>query len=113
LLPPCLFQFGRYVWVCLYRANITSANIAFFIRHQEASYHKKVGPSDIFIGSRNYHEMKQGIKPEGVQAGLGVFVNGNGWTHTVVRILINKGDNVLELLNTQVDKLMLQFFPAV
>lgn len=88
-------------------------NLAFLIRHNQASYGKQIDPNDIFIASRYFKGGKQAVKTEsGPVAGLGVFVNGNGFTHTVIRIVINPGDDTLELLSTQLDQLMAQFFPG-
>jgi len=56
--------------------------------------------------------MKQSKEGDAGSAGIGVFVNGNGFTHTVIRVVVNKGDNVLEKLATTVDQLMGQFFPS-
>jgi hypothetical protein len=53
------------------------------------------------------------MKSIGGEAGIGIFVNGNGSTHTVVRITINAGESVLDRFTTQVDHLLQMFFPEV
>lgn len=88
-------------------------NLAFLIRHQQASYGKQIEANDIFIASRFFKGAGQKVKEEdGKVTGLGVFVNGSGFTHTVVRVAFKSGENALELLTNQVDQLMDPFFPG-
>jgi hypothetical protein len=89
------------------RANSLAANIAFLVRHNQSSYGKTIEPNDVSIASRAWQSMKKG---HGV-AGIGFFVNGNGFSHTVVRTTIGPGDSAVEKLTTQVDKLTQTFFP--
>lgn len=96
-------------------ANSTTGNLAFLIRHNQASYGKQVEVNDVFVASRYFKGCKDNVKNENGKvsgAGLGVFVNGNGFTHTVVRIFVKDGDNALEILTAQVDELMAPFFPG-
>jgi hypothetical protein len=48
-------------------------------------------------------------------AGLGVFVNGNGYTHTVMRCCVQKegGKGVVEMLTEECDRALAHFFPEV
>jgi hypothetical protein len=83
------------------------------MRYQQASYGKQIEANDVFIASRFFKGAKQEVKDEnGKVTGLGVFVNGNGFTHTVVRVSFKSGENALELLTDQVDQLMAPFLPG-
>jgi hypothetical protein len=93
----------------LHLTNVHPENIAFLIRHNQSSYGKQVDPSDISVASRNWQIMKQG----GGAAGIGVFVNGNGFSHTVVRTTVNPGENTVDRLILQVDLQTQTFFPGI
>jgi hypothetical protein len=88
-------------------ANGLAANIAFLVRHNQSSYGKAIEPNDVSVASRGWQNMKKG---NGV-AGIGFFVNGNGFSHTVVRTTIGPGDGAVERLIGQVDVLTKTFFP--
>jgi hypothetical protein len=44
-------------------------------------------------------------------AGIGVFVNGNGFSHTVVRTTVGPGEGAVEQLSAQADLYLQTFFP--
>ncbi|KAF2026905.1 hypothetical protein EK21DRAFT_73184 [Setomelanomma holmii] len=88
-------------------ALILCENIAFLIRHNQSSYGKQIDPNDVSMCSRNWAGMKSGNGP----AGIGVFVNGNGYTHTVCRVQVLKGQNAVEQFVQHVDVFMANFFP--
>ncbi|KAF1921554.1 hypothetical protein BDU57DRAFT_553665 [Ampelomyces quisqualis] len=90
-------------------ALILCENIAFLIRHNQSSYGKRIDTNDVSIISRNW----QGMKQFGGSAGLGVFVNGNGFTHTVLRITVSSGENAIDRFMIQVDSVLQTFFPEV
>jgi hypothetical protein len=48
-------------------------------------------------------------------AALGIFVNGSGYTHTVMRCWVNGegGKSVIEVLTVECDRAMAGFFPEV
>ncbi|KAF2825939.1 hypothetical protein CC86DRAFT_253885, partial [Ophiobolus disseminans] len=93
-------------------ALVLCANLAFLMRHNQSSYGKPIDNNDVSIASRNWHATKLKMEDDVGVAGIGVFVNGgNGFTHTVVRIGVKKGENAVERLTAEVDRLMLQFFP--
>lgn len=83
-------------------------NVAFLIRHNQSSYGKKTEPNDISIASRNWQSMLEGTG----LAGVGIFVNGNGYTHTVVRTNVQPGENLVDNLTQVVDQIMQNFFPG-
>jgi hypothetical protein len=89
------------------RANARLGNIAFLVRHNQSSYGKQIDLGDIFIASRKW----QGKSDD--SWGIGVFVIGNGYTHTVLRITIKKDENAIDKLVTDVDGQMEKFFPTV
>jgi hypothetical protein len=84
-------------------------NIAFLIRHNQSSYGKVIEPNDISMASRNWPMTKSDTKA----AGIGIFVNGNGFTHTAVRVTVSLGENAIEKLTMELDRLLLNFFPGV
>jgi hypothetical protein len=77
------------------------------VRHNQSSYGKLIEPNDVSVASRGWQSMKKG---KGV-AGICVFVNGNGFSHTVVRTTIGPGDGAVERLIERVDMLTQTFFP--
>jgi hypothetical protein len=88
-------------------ANSRLGNIAFIIRHSQSSYGKQVDPGDIFIASRKW----QGHGDD--SWGIGVFVIGSGYTHTVFRITVKKDENTIDKLVAEMDGQMEKFFPAL
>jgi hypothetical protein len=89
--------------------NAPLENIAFLIRHNQASCGKNIEPNDVSIVSRNWQMMKEGRGA----AGMGVFVNGNGFTHTVLRVTVNKSESAISRFTSQVDGVLQTFFPDV
>jgi hypothetical protein len=53
------------------------------------------------------------MKTFGGSSGIGVFVNGNGYTHTVLRISLSTGEDAIDRFTTQVDTVLQTFFPDV
>ncbi|KAH7083855.1 hypothetical protein FB567DRAFT_446470 [Paraphoma chrysanthemicola] len=89
-------------------ALVLCENIAFLVRHNQSSYGKHIDPNDVSMCSRNWNGMKKGNGP----AGIGVFVNGgNGYTHTVCRVQVLKGQNAVEQFASVIDGFMATFFP--
>jgi hypothetical protein len=86
--------------------NSLLENIAFLIRHNQSSYGKTIEPNEVSVASRGWQAMQQGSGP----AGIGVFVNGNGYSHTVVRAMVSLGEGVVERLGALVDMYMQAFF---
>ncbi|CAO2655215.1 Nn.00g102790.m01.CDS01 [Neocucurbitaria sp. VM-36] len=91
------------------KALILCENITFLIRHNQASFGKIIDPDDICMASRNWHDMVKGLG----SAGVGIFINGNGYTHTVVRATVHVGDCVVDKLTQVVDTFLRDFFPDV
>ncbi|KNG47798.1 hypothetical protein TW65_05398 [Stemphylium lycopersici] len=92
-------------------ALVLCENMAFLIRHNQSSYGKMVVPSDITIGSYKWAS-SLGSDEDG-RVGIAIFVNGNGYTHTVVRKNVErKGEakGVVETLNGVVEADMKAFF---
>jgi hypothetical protein len=87
--------------------NAGLGNIAFFIRHNQSSYGKQIDPGDISIASRNWKGNGDG------SAGIGVFVVGSGYTHTVFRVKVNKDDSAIDKLVQEVNGHMEKFFPGI
>jgi hypothetical protein len=90
----------------MHLTNASLENIAFLIRHNQASYGKSIEPNDVSIASRNWQIMKGG----GGAAGMGVFVNGNGFTHTVLRVTVNNGESAISRFTMQVNGVLQTFF---
>lgn len=86
-------------------------NIAFLIRHNQSTFGKYVESNDVNLVSRNWQVMRtRGIG----FAGVSVFVNGGtGYTHTVVRVHVGPGQNVVECLTDQVNESLEEFFPGI
>lgn len=84
-------------------------NLAFLIRHNQGGYGKRIEPADISFATKNWAARKTG---NGV-VGMGVFVNGNGFSHTIVRATLGKDDDVVEKLAEQAEERLQQFFPGV
>lgn len=84
-------------------------NIAFLLRHNQSMYGKAIQPADISIISRHWEHMKQGKST----AGIAVLVNGNGYTHTVVRSNIPVGQKPLDCLSRAADNALAGFFPDI
>ncbi|KAF1834700.1 hypothetical protein BDW02DRAFT_474657, partial [Decorospora gaudefroyi] len=80
-------------------------NIAFIIRHNQFSYGKEVFADDVSIACRGWSAMMDGKGG----ASIGVFVNGNGYTHTIMRAHVAQGDAV-ERLSEECDKALQNFF---
>jgi hypothetical protein len=85
---------------------MSQENIAFLIRHHQGSYGKAIEPNDVSIASRNWQIMKEG----GGTAGIGIFVNGNGFSHTVLRTTVNVGENMISRFTTQMNGALQTFF---
>lgn len=92
-------------------ANLTyvSENIAFLIRHNQSSYGKTIEPNDVSMASCNWPMTNSDTHA----AGIGVFVNGNGFTHTTVRVKVQPGENAIEVLSMEVGRLLQNFFPGL
>ncbi|KAF1846958.1 uncharacterized protein K460DRAFT_402323 [Cucurbitaria berberidis CBS 394.84] len=88
---------------------ILCENIAFLIRHNHSRHAKKIGPDDTSIASRNWDGMMNGI---GI-AGVGIFVNGNGFTHTVLRTSVQRGESLVDKFTQLVDLSLVEFFPGI
>lgn len=84
-------------------------NIAFLIRHNQASYGKRIEPNDISFATKNWAARTTGNG----YLGMGVFVNGNGYSHTILRATIMKDENVVDKLAEKADEMLQQFFPGV
>jgi hypothetical protein len=84
-------------------------NIAFIIRHNQSSYGKVIEPNDISFAAKNWVSGAAGNS----FVGISVFVNGNGFTHTVLRTIFGKDDNVVEKLAEKADELLQPFFPGI
>ena len=67
-----------------------------------------IEPNDVSIATRNWHVAAKG---PGI-AGLGIFVNGNGFTHTVLRISVQAGESVMNGFAQAVEKSLEDFFPG-
>ncbi|KAH6642111.1 hypothetical protein C7974DRAFT_420445 [Boeremia exigua] len=91
------------------KALILCENIAFLIRHQQASYGKRIEPSDVSMATKNWAAMTTG---KGL-VGVCVFANGHGFSHAVVRAAVGRGEDVVEKLGEQVEVAMVQFFPGI
>jgi hypothetical protein len=102
----CVVSFSHSLSFHLF-TGIFAENIAFLIRHNQSSYGKSIDPNDVSMCSRNWQGMKKGNGP----AGIGVFVNGNGYTHTVCRVQVLKGQSAVEQFAASVDGFMATFFP--
>lgn len=84
-------------------------NLAFLIRHNQSRFGKKVYPEDISIASRNWNGMVSGSG----QMGIGIFVIGNGYTHTVLKATVQPGASVLDKLTQVVEGFLEEFVPVV
>lgn len=84
-------------------------NIAFIIRHNYSGYGKRIEPSDISFVTKNWSTRKVG---QGT-VGVAVFVNANGFSHTVLRTLVEKDNDVVDKLFEEADKQLQQFFPGI
>ncbi|KAF2627478.1 hypothetical protein BU25DRAFT_341731 [Macroventuria anomochaeta] len=91
------------------KALILCENIAFLIRHNQASYGKHIEPQDISFATKNWAAKTTG---NGV-VGIGVFANGNGFSHTILRATVGKDDYVVDKLAEVAEQLLLQFFPGM
>ncbi|KAF9700434.1 hypothetical protein EKO04_001955 [Ascochyta lentis] len=91
------------------KALILCENVAFLIRHNQASYGKHIEPNDISFAAKGWvaRTMVNGF------VGIGIFVNGNGFSHTVLRTTIAKGEDVVDKLADKADELLQPFFPGV
>jgi hypothetical protein len=87
--------------------NAPLENIAFLIHHNQASYGKSIEPNDVSIVSRNWQMMKEGRGA----AGIGIFVNGNGFTHTVLRVTVKNSESAIGRFTSQVNEILQTFFP--
>ena len=101
----------RQVRISLLRAILTRApeNVAFLIRHNQGGYGKRIEPTDVSFATKNWAAKTTG---NGL-VGIGVFVNGSGFSHTIVRATLGKDDDVIEKLGEQAEKLLQQFFPGI
>lgn len=44
-------------------------------------------------------------------AGIGIFVIGNGYTHTVLRLTVQTGESAVDKLTLETENLLHGFFP--
>lgn len=45
--------------------------------------------------------------------GIGIFVNGNGFSHTILRTIMGKDEDVVDKLTEKADEQLQSFFPGV
>lgn len=84
-------------------------NIAFLIRHNQSGYGKRIEPTDIAFATKNWAAKTTG---KGV-VGIGCFVNGNGFSHTIVMTTVGRDEDVVDRLAAQAELLLQQFFPGI
>ncbi|KAF1355755.1 hypothetical protein EJ07DRAFT_158091 [Lizonia empirigonia] len=84
-------------------------NVAFLIRHNQASYGKRIEPNDISFASKNWTTGDTGNG----YVGIGIFVNGNGFSHTILRTIMGKDEDVVDKLTEKADEQLQSFFPGV
>ncbi|OAL05545.1 hypothetical protein IQ06DRAFT_372973 [Phaeosphaeriaceae sp. SRC1lsM3a] len=91
------------------KAMILCENIAFFIRHTQSSFGKIIETNDISLASRNWCGFKASTGP----VGIGIFVNGIGATHNILRVRVEPNESVIDSLMTQIDGMVQGFFPEL
>ncbi|KAJ4347715.1 hypothetical protein N0V95_005169 [Ascochyta clinopodiicola] len=91
------------------KALILCENIAFLIRHNQASYGKYIEPNDVSFATKSWAAR---VTDSGF-VGIGIFVNGNGFSHTVLRATMAKGEDVVDKLSEKTDELLQPFFPGI
>lgn len=89
--------------------DLVIENIAFFIRHTQSSFGKIIETNDISLASRNWCGFKASTGP----VGIGIFVNGIGATHNILRVRVEPNESVIDSLMTQIDGMVQGFFPEL
>ncbi|KZM26631.1 hypothetical protein ST47_g2314 [Ascochyta rabiei] len=87
----------------------TPENIAFIIRHNQTGYGKHIESNDVSFAAKSWADR---ITGSGF-VGICIFVNGNGFSHTVLRTTMAKGENVVDKLFEKTDELLQPFFPDI
>ncbi|OSS44656.1 hypothetical protein B5807_10657 [Epicoccum nigrum] len=93
------------------KAMVLCENLAFLIRHNQASYGKLIGVGDILVATKNWDLRTKGA--DGVIC-VGVYINGNhNYTYCLVRVVMRSLDKIIDKLAECVEPLLAPFCPGL